>query len=149
MYNNFGLTERKSKIIRLPKFNKEEHIRNYIRGYFDGDGTIAILFKRADYTFELVSGSSGIIKDIQQNIMKYIEVFCPDYAYDNRYFLKTCSGKAQKVLKWLYRDAEIYLDRKYEKFLLGEKVVKKYKELRKNGISVKSAKKEILKFSEK
>lgn len=71
MYNdlcNHGCVDRKSKIIRMPNI-PENLIRHFIRGYFDGDGSVCFYFatkahKHRTLTTSFTSGSQGFLEDI-------------------------------------------------------------------------------------
>lgn len=108
---NLGCTPRKSMTLRFPEQLKEENIlRHFIRGYFDGDGSI-IQKTRAltiTSTLQFCTKTSEIIN-------KYAAIEPKIYKYKNVYRL-TVHGrnKAIKILDWLYRDATIYLRRKNE-----------------------------------
>lgn len=71
MYNdlcNHGCVDRKSKIIRMPNI-PENLIRHFIRGYFDGDGSVCFYFatkthKHRTLATSFTSGSQGFLEDI-------------------------------------------------------------------------------------
>jgi len=64
---NLGIVEDKSKILEVPKI-EEKYYRDWIRGYFDGDGSISYIKKRKQITGEFFSASEKIIQFIVENI---------------------------------------------------------------------------------
>ena len=108
--------EKKSMITKYPLI-VSEYDRFFIKGVFDGDGSLSYSrdgnYRR--YTFNIV-GSYDLITSIKDKISS-IGV--------NVGFRKTKSiyelnvrGNRQiiKVLEWIYKDTETHLDRKYEKY---------------------------------
>lgn len=119
LYNdliNLGFTSAKSlneKPVELP----ENLIPHYIRGIFDGDGWISFSDKHRDLGFGM---GKEILIYIKNNFEKYGNV---KNSYNVRYFKKIyryrISSKIEilKALDFMYNNATIFLDRKYEKYL--------------------------------
>lgn len=95
--------------------------RHFIRGYFDGDGSIS-----GDKQKQIsITGNEGILKDIQEILVN--ELSFSKTKFDKRWktadnditSLRYC-GKNQciKFRDWIYKDANIFLDRKREIFKL-------------------------------
>jgi len=118
---NFNLVPAKSLILSPPNNMPLELARDYIRGYFDGDGCICTRKKGKIIIFNLISGSKDILvwmngiifnsAGIKMNVRK-----CKDR---NMYVIQTERNNAKIILDWLYSDSisETRLDRKYEKYL--------------------------------
>lgn len=109
--NSHGVIPNKSLVLTFPEistFSNEDLIRHFIRGYFDGDGCISGKIINVLGTESMLNG-----------IKKYITVLKDKNLYkkDNIYILQTSHKKALSVLNYLYKDANIYLDRKHQKFL--------------------------------
>ncbi|WP_051986393.1 LAGLIDADG family homing endonuclease [Clostridium amazonitimonense] len=124
LYPNKSLT-----MTDLPSIN-EELYRHFIRGYFDGDGSI-ILTKKCSYyrTESLVKkyeypcymfcllGTREFLQQISYKLKSsYIRI--NDTKTEEIKALKI-SAKCEfyKLFQYLYKDSTIYLDRKYEKWL--------------------------------
>ena len=116
-----GCVPKKSLILKFPT---EEQVPDYlmlhfIRGYFDGDGW----FTNTDRTFQVgIIGTQdfieGFLKTINKINMntnnKILTVHREDGA--KRYVFSSQSD-VYIFLNWIYKDANIYLDRKYEHYL--------------------------------
>ena len=116
------LPDNKSLILEFPDYIPEKFLHHYIRGYFDGDGSISTFGNnkngelRANITFV---GSNSFIDKLYKIILEKLGI---DSRIDN------CDGKAykrlqieknrevKKFLDWLYKDSSIYLIRKYNKY---------------------------------
>lgn len=132
---DLGVVPRKSLVCEIPKI-KKEFIRHFIRGVFDGDGSIG-LYKRKKYNNEVpkftICGSKKMIEDIQLVLLNHqISTGIYDFKRSNVKYLET--GKVDSVLSlydFLYKDSNIYLERKKEAF---EKVLKQIVPFRSNPI---------------
>ena len=110
-----GCVNAKSMIITFPNIPKDL-TRHFLRGYFDGDGCIS---------GQLISFHSGslvfletIQKLLKENIEGYSEVTIhKDKRSNSRVLQKGTINVSLPILKWLYADSSVYLDRKYRKFL--------------------------------
>lgn len=108
----FNIVPAKSKKYDIPQhFHNHKFIRHFIRGYMDGDG--GILFNNK-YKRVYFYGT----KDCLDSISKIIEKNClikPRAISKNRTIYATqYNGKdAVYLIKWLYKNCNIYLERKY------------------------------------
>lgn len=96
----------------------EEFARDFIRGYFDGDGTIAYRNLRKLYFSLAVMGSPS-----DDHFLKYIMERVPGFTkiyVDKRSDLPFIKSDNHKVLlafwEYVYRDTTLYLNRKKNKF---------------------------------
>lgn len=114
-----GCVPKKSLILDFPTEGQvsKDLIRHFIRGYFDGDGW----FTNTEECFQVgiigtenfIKGFLNTIDDINKN-NKIFDVHRKDGA--KRYVF----GAYQDVLNFLnyiYKDCNVYLDRKYEHYL--------------------------------
>lgn len=112
-----GCHKAKSFNILFPNWLNQELIRHFIRGYFDGDGCIHIHQNQLNIsivsTQEFNEHLQKTLKDINVNSQMY---------FPERYSDNTCrldfggSRQVKRFCDWIYKDATIYLDRKYELF---------------------------------
>lgn len=118
---NLGCTPRKSLTLKFPTYNQvPKHLhRHFIRGYFDGDGGITITEKTTSIN---ILGT----KEFLEGIKKYVKTLENKKLYPMRYdeknkntFRIQFEGKKdiKCFLEYLYKDSQIYLDRKYEKYI--------------------------------
>lgn len=114
-----GIVPLKSGKEILPKTIPQELIPHFIRGFLDGDGHISNKIKRVEFC----SASMNILSDIKlycENILKIPEHNLVTYVNkDNRgfYYYKLNGNNAIILLNTIYKDATIFLKRKYETYL--------------------------------
>ena len=119
--NNLGVVNNKSLKVKFPDYISDELMPHFIRGYFDGDGSISYDYKRNKAhtslcgTYDFVSHVSEILHNMGVN--NYITH--PKQSGDhNTYVMKTCGNKSTyNYLTWLYTDAGIKMERKYQRYL--------------------------------
>lgn len=121
---NLGFTSRKTYDNTAIVFQNvpDSLKKDFLRGYWDGDGCIGSYSKQRNYT-EVVS----LNKKLLMNFVNYFNfIFNDPYfsqLYENHttkniyYRIKFGSIKAYKVCEFLYKNSTIYLDRKHKKFL--------------------------------
>ena len=115
----FNITQRKSMTLQSPHISDEDHIRSYIRGYFDGDGSISKVSSGNTYRLSVVSGSKDMIDWLESQIQKWSGIDCTGIYPDRNHWQLVYGGSRQalSVLDWLYCDACYRLDRKYQRYL--------------------------------
>lgn len=108
----------KSFNIKYPNWLDTLLIRHFIRGYFDGDGSLYI--HQDQLMIEIVS-----TKEMNDAISIKIDGALnikPQIRTKEKYLGNTtilCFGgsrQVKKFLDWIYKDATVYLDRKYDLF---------------------------------
>lgn len=100
--------------------DNEELIFHYLRGYSDGDGTINK--RKYNYVFKLVIKSKSILNTIKKWIKKYcnidVKIKLEGDKLGSAYRLSIQNKKEYFIfLDKLYKNANIYLDRKYQIYL--------------------------------
>lgn len=93
---------------------RENLLRHYIRGYFDGDGCI-----RSDLTSINVCGSKEILSFICKVFNEKLGIYKDetDFAhYCNMYKVTFCGNNKRAILRYLYEDSSVYLNRKFKLF---------------------------------
>lgn len=111
--NKLGCTPNKSLTLRFPNLS-EDLKRHFIRGYFDGDGSLGI------YDDKLQCSCLGTL-NMLDNILSDLNINLK-YHHDKRhseftYSFQLTSEKGMNFLNYLYKDCTIYLQRKYNKYL--------------------------------
>ena len=114
-----NVVPRKSVVAEFPNI-PEKYYRDFIRGYFDGDGCVTYtqLDTRRKGKFQIVGGPNILLKF--QEIFKKNDIETHYYSINHSKAdeLMTASiPEIQKIFSYLYKDATVYLDRKYNKFL--------------------------------
>lgn len=93
---------------------------HFIRGLFDGDGCISFSNKNNRFDCEFyIMGTPQILEDIKEILEKEDIVMSDAKHVKGGIYKIRISGRnnIKKVYSYLYRDATIYLKRKYNKFL--------------------------------
>ena len=118
-----GCPQAKSFKIKYPKWLPEKFNSHFIRGMFDGDGSLSRREPNNEWKFSLVSTDSGcesIQKIILQATNKNITYKNISKTGNNTCELATSGNeKIHHIMTWLYQDSDdsIKLTRKYNKFL--------------------------------
>lgn len=111
---SLGCTPKKSLTLKFPNievFNNEDLIHHFIRGYWDGDGCIRL--GRNDRLVCSANGTESFLNSIVQHskiprsILKTgSKAMCIAYS----------DGPAHRMCEYLYNNATIFLDRKYNRY---------------------------------
>lgn len=115
-----GCVAKKSTILTFPSisiFKSNDLIRHFIRGYIDGDGTLTFNSTTNQPAFSAVGTQSFL-----QELIKYLPHQAKvSQSQVNLYHFTLHNGKkkqkATDCMKYLYDNASIYLDRKYQRYL--------------------------------
>lgn len=118
-----GCPRAKSFIIKYPNWLDSKLNNHFIRGMFDGDGSIKVSKKFNEWKWNLVSTKECCqsIQDIFLFAVNFtIQYDCISETNNNTYILY--QGGNQKILtmlNWIYKDSAIEnrLDRKYDRYL--------------------------------
>lgn len=121
VYNDLeslGLFPKKSLTMSFPKI-PSSFVPDFIRGYFDGDGSVVIdKYKKNSKRLKTIftSGSKQFLQSLDECLQKYCNINGPNFYNSHRSFqLVYRTSKAEKVLAFIYNDLEdrLYLRRKY------------------------------------
>lgn len=120
--NNYGCVPNKSLILQFPNINifkSKELIKHFIRGYWDGDGCLTYGDKEHNHIQISVLGTEDFLTKLKENLpLKFDYVL----GYNNKKqslitrTLQLNGKNAFEICKYLYEDATVYLDRKYERY---------------------------------
>ncbi len=136
----WGVVNSKSLTLTFPNFLSEELIPHFMRGYFDGDGCVYYDEKRNKCSTQTVGTNnfcntlSSILKKINcKNSIKH-----PKQCKQETVILQTGGNKSTYLfLSWMYKDAELRLERKYQKYISFCEKYQSIKDLHRNNESVK------------
>lgn len=105
-----------------PCILRDDLIRHYIRGFFDGDGWITSYNRRPqdrckNQKWEIGFGSSyEMINYISNHLSKELKIAYKEPKKNCIYRIRYSSNiDIEKIIDYLYKDATVYLDRKHEK----------------------------------
>lgn len=135
-----GITKNKSLTLKINEdIMKNKEFRHFIRGYFDGDGTVGISRRTNGtsnkYYYSLSARFSSGSKDILQQISKFLNKrynINKNSVYGSKYYRLQYRGKSAENLHNIMYDKinGIYMDRKYNRYtnlkLLDNSELKKY-----------------------
>ena len=119
--NNLGCTPRKSLTLHFPNLNifkTKDLVLHFIRGYFDGDGCFSrvINAKTVSPNVSLL-GTYDFLSKIS-NVIKLKGHFLHNERHDqNTYSLYFSQFDTISFLNYIYKNASIYLERKYNLYL--------------------------------
>ena len=122
MYNtlkNLGFSNDKSYDFHIPNV-PENLIRHYMRGYFDGDGCFC--FTNKSFGISFITASQSLYEDLL-DVLETLSIKTSNCIFVNEfgttmYRPEICKINDKiKFLDWIYQDCNIYLDRKYKKYL--------------------------------
>ena len=119
---SLGCVPNKSLILKFPDiklFKSKDLIRHFLRGYFDGDGCISWRDKEHKNICISILGTFEFLTEFMLNVPPY-KIYSLTNNSRKSNITKTISKKGKsafKVLKYLYSNATVYLDRKYQRFL--------------------------------
>lgn len=121
---NLGCVSKKSLILQFPDEVQvsKELLHHFIRGVFDGDGSVGItdrLIKGKEYKEQFIQfvGSNDFIDGLSKQL-SFLNTFNVSSINNGNNKQITIKSKLDfiKMYEFLYKDATIYLHRKYNKF---------------------------------
>ena len=129
--NDLGCTPAKSKTITFPNIS-DDLIHHFIRGYFDGDGTVGVYknLKANDWQVlksGICSGSELFIKQVLEKIPVKNKSIYHRGVYTTQFSLNDSIA----LYNYMYNNASVYLLRKkqvFDKYLLDYKPRKRFRD---------------------
>jgi intein-encoded DNA endonuclease-like protein len=122
-----GCVTAKSLTLTWPEWLIDPELqRHFIRGYFDGDGSLYA--KKPTKTGQIdwgwqITSTNNFCTEAKKLIGQYVNVHCSQSLahsnLDNNITATLSIGgnvQVKQVLDWMYKDATIYMDRKYNKY---------------------------------
>jgi hypothetical protein len=112
------IPERKSLILNFPKTIPSEMMHHFVRGYFDGDGSISGSSRRKSEYRSTIIGSVSFITTLS-------DILTANNIHNKIRFLKNKPVIILEIIRkhdlvrfhdFIYKDANLLLKRKYEKF---------------------------------
>lgn len=153
--NKCGCVSNKTLKLKFPNSEilDESLIKHFIRGYLDGDGSISFSERKSSSKYRSTylhfnitfTGTYDVIHGIKNVLYKVVPFegnIRSRWVDSNNNFTLSIDGNniCYKLLNWIYEDATLYLDRKYNKYLLLiEEINNKSKSIEKGMESRKSS----------
>lgn len=118
--NRLGMVPNKSKIIKFPDI-PDEYTRHFIRGCWDGDGSVFFQYKKKLLMTFYVSGSKDFIEKLEDilnkkaGLSKRVIYSRPS---GTSFYFKYAHNDSIKLFHYMYGGVpdHMFLDRKYDKF---------------------------------
>lgn len=111
---SWGVVPKKSKILKFPKIENDKLMWHYIRGYFDGDGSIFYEKRSNQLHTKITCASPFFIKSFVDYLNKYnIKTYIASSGIDCGI---TGKESTRIFLSKMYDNATVYLERKYKKY---------------------------------
>lgn len=108
----YGVVPNKTFVISYPMFLTGSAHRHFIRGLLDGDGYIASKRGCAG-----ICGTLALCNGIKSVVEKQLDIHVTVRRCGSIYKAETYGGRqCRKFLDWLYEDAELFLERKFEAY---------------------------------
>jgi uncharacterized protein (DUF433 family) len=113
--SRLGMVKNKSLILTFPEWIDDKFVSSFFRGYMDGDGTIGKYECRISFI-----GTEQFCEKAAEFLNKKLGVHCGVYKCNKNSLTSTrimqIAGRnqAKKFLDYIYEDAELFLERKYE-----------------------------------
>ena len=115
-----GMTPNKSLTLSFPDI-REDLLPHFIRGYFDGDGSITQGKRDTNFTLTITS-TNDFCENLKNIVQNNVGINCHIYNASNnngitKVFTTTGRLQVKALLDWLYKDADMYLERKYNRYI--------------------------------
>lgn len=118
--SELGCVPNKSLVLKFPDYLSDEMLPHFIRGYFDGDGCI-VNAKSGNHNINLTSTKDFCIsvQNIVFNLFGMKSYIYPASNKNGITYVWTLRKKQdiKTFLDLIYKDAELYLERKYNRYL--------------------------------
>lgn len=117
----YGIVKNKSLILDFPNFLNDEMLRHYIRGYFDGDGSICTAGKAPSgaqkYNISIIATVPFLTKLMDKLLPLSIDIVSLEKKHKMAIWKKGGMTQIKYFLDYIYENATIYLQRKHEYYL--------------------------------
>lgn len=122
-----GIVNRKSLTYEFNDLLRRDLIRHYVRGYFDGDGSVSIK-KDGTICASIISSKAFIEKaadyiEKEIGIKVFVEYFKPPRNPSSACLKINGNFASFAFLSWMYKDTSIFLPRKHAKYVIAKEIV--------------------------
>ncbi len=123
--NEYGLVPNKTDKIRFPTWMNKELISHFVRGFWDGDGTISI-YKPSNkkyktfvaYEVSFVMKNEIFCDELKKFLEIKLKIQIKKRKKNGIFELSILKNKEKKIfLDWIFQNKTLYLTRKYERYL--------------------------------
>lgn len=117
---NFGIVPNKTDKLEFPSYIPTKYLVHYLRGYFDGDGSICESFSNKNSTTASIyatfaSGSKNFSVDLFNYLHGTLKLggHLQEFDGSTKWQLKYNTNDAKTLLEFMYGSCSTYLDRKF------------------------------------
>lgn len=118
-----GVVKNKSLKLEFPNIPRDLYA-HFVRGYFDGDGSIYQYVKNENNKHIVLTFTSteNFCKKLKEILETELGIYCGIYessCHNGITKVVSLAGKnsTKKLLDWMYKDATLYLKRKYDRYI--------------------------------
>lgn len=117
-----GCTSRKTYSLEFPTTVPPHLMRDFVRGFVDGDGSFNYLNPRKGFIFSVL-GTPSFIEGLRDELHRHLGFYAPVHSCGGeREWMRCIRRNARRevmcLLDWLYGDCgDMYLDRKHTNYL--------------------------------
>lgn len=118
---NYNIVPNKTDKLAFPRHVPEKYLRHYIRGYFDGDGSICESFSNVNSsTSSLYATFASGSESFSVDLFEYLKVrlslggHLQSFKDSIKWQIKYNTNDAKILLNYMYDNSTVYLDRKYD-----------------------------------
>lgn len=114
-----GCVTNKTHKLTFPEWLDENLYRHFIRGYFDGDGHVGVYGKKFRVSMVGTEQFCYAVGNILSTMGIDSRMYCrfPERNNSTRDLRISKVHASESFLDWLYEDASIYMDRKFQKYI--------------------------------
>lgn len=117
---NFNIVPNKTHKLKFPSHIPNKYLVHYLRGYFDGDGSICESFSNKNsITATIYATFASGSRDFSVKLFEYLKNtmglggHLQEFTDSAKWQLKYNTNDAKTLLAYMYEDSSVYLDRKY------------------------------------
>jgi len=114
----YNLTPRKSLTVKFPNI-PTEFLPHFLRGVIDGDGNVRYVNRKRSPYFEITvsSGSKKFLDKMAKIISENGISGKPRKTNKNLFILQYSCQRGLDLANWIYKDADLFLERKHQPYL--------------------------------
>lgn len=114
---DLGFTNQKSLKEFIPEI-PSNLVRHFIRGYFDGDGSLYFKEKPRKRRKVSILGGQEYLQNLKKEIQDREDILCSvKNKNKDLFYLNIDDNHCSLFMDWIYFNSKIHLNRKYEKYL--------------------------------
>ena len=124
---SYGMIPNKSLKLKFPNIDRNLY-KDFIRGYFDGDGSVCKQIKNENNKpiVLTITSTKPFCERIKEIVEQELNIYCGIYEASNKNGITKVFALSKnasiKFMNWIYEDAELYMQRKYNRYIEYTKI---------------------------